>query len=558
MYSRLSECRKFLNHIPKRSGYSSGSRAWQVAGLFLSTLILLLPLSICGSDAVKEEKVKKGKAPYRVVFSNDTTNIVSCVSPYHKKGEPFREDLLQATVDETAGTGVEVHMLQPHVGWIPWWKSKVYPIEEHFEWLREKTGAGPDSYGEYLLAGGDMVQVFVERCRQRGLTPFISLRLNDGHHVIRNGIASRFYNGHPEYQIGPQPKLPERGYKKIYEGLLNWAIPEVRAHKFAFIREICENYDIDGFELDFMRHLAYFHSEETTSEQRARIMTEFVAEVREVLDRTASPGQHRWLSIRVPGYPVMHDPLGIDLAAMVEAGVDMVNLSSHYYTEQQTDLPAIRKMVPDAAVYLEMTHCTATISRNFRATTDEQFYTTAHLAYARGADGVSAFNFVYFRKHGVNRGPFTEPPFRVFNHLGDPSWLARQPQHYFIAKGWHSCYLPSRPIPKGVVAGQSAAFTMDMAPPEGGWKTDGKLRIQGGQSLGSSQWTARFNKASLEPASDVSEPYPSPYEPALGRPEQIRAWTVPVALLKDGVNSIEITMVEGDAAQILYLDLAVK
>ena len=48
-------------------------------------------LSMVGSadEPIKEEKVKRAKAPFYVLFSNDTTNTLTCVSPYHKKGEPF-------------------------------------------------------------------------------------------------------------------------------------------------------------------------------------------------------------------------------------------------------------------------------------------------------------------------------------------------------------------------------------------------------------------------------------------------------------------------------------
>ncbi|MBM3888848.1 MAG: hypothetical protein FJ388_06940 [Verrucomicrobia bacterium] len=132
------------------------------------------------------------KPPLRVLYSNDTTNTVSCASPWHKKGEPFRAAQLEATVDEVAGTGVEAHLLQPGLGWIPWWKSRVYPAEEHYAWFQERTGCEPDSFGKYMLAGGDVVKVFIERCRQRGQTPFISLRMNDAHHLEHVGETGLF------------------------------------------------------------------------------------------------------------------------------------------------------------------------------------------------------------------------------------------------------------------------------------------------------------------------------------------------------------------------------
>ena len=232
-------------------------------------------------------KAPRRKPPFRVLYGNDTTNTVSCVSPWHKKGEPFRASQLEASVDEVTGTGVEVHLLQPGLGWIPWWQSKVYPPQEHYRWFKERTGCDPDSFGKYVLAGGDLVKLFIERCRKHGQTPFISLRMNDAHHLeyvdekSRNAVwASKLYVEHPEYRIGQDPKRTE-------QRVLNWAIPAVRAQKLAFIQELCENYDLDGFEMDFMRFYSLFQLDKTTSEQRRGIMTEFTRHVRSVIDRTA-------------------------------------------------------------------------------------------------------------------------------------------------------------------------------------------------------------------------------------------------------------------------------
>jgi hypothetical protein len=264
-----------------------------------------------------------------------------------------------------------------------------------------------------------------------------------------------------------------------------------------------------------------------------------------------------------------HDPLGIDVRAFAEAGVDMFNLSAYYFTEQQTDVTAIKALLPDSSVYLEMTHTTHVGKKvtkgsydnfSFRRTTDLQFYTAAHLAYARGLDGVSAFNFVYYREHGgKERGPFNEPPFRVFNHMGDPAWLAQQPQHYVLGAVWNEPPVSSRPLPKALSAGESATFELDMAPSTGGWKSDGRLRIQAEAPLGDSMWTATFNGELLEETADRSEPYDNPYTPLLGTPEQHRAWVVPVVLVKDGVNTVEVRMQQGEAdAKLVFFDLAIE
>jgi len=450
--------------------------------------------------------------------------------------------MLEASVDEAVG--VDAHFLQPGLGWIPWWKSKVYPADEHYRWYQKCSGKVPDSFGKYMLAGGDMVKVFIERCRKRGQAPFISLRMNDAHHVEVPGSVwiSRFFAEHLDWRIGPN-------FVRGEERVLNWAIPEVPAHKLALIRELCANYDFDGFEMDFMRIYSYFRLTETTSAQRRAIMTNFVRDVRAAL------GPRRWLCARVPCYLAMHDALGIDLPAMVAAGLDMVNLSASYFTVQQTDLAAIRKLVPDAAVYLELCHsiwngrkpagAKGYDSFPFRRATPEQMQTAAHFAYARGADGVSLFNFAYYREHGgPGRGPFNEPPFHVLPRLGDRARLARQPQHWFLANGWQ------HPLPQKL----PATFTLDLAPRAG----QGRLRIQGETSLGTSRWQARLNGVELAPTDDVSEPYPNPYPPMLGKPDEMRAWLVPAGLLRDGVNRVEFTLQSGPTVRLAYLDLSVN
>ena len=498
------------------------------------------------------------KPPFRVLFSNDTTNVLTCVSPYHKKREPFTAERLQATVDEVQG--VDVHMLQPGLGWIPWWKSKVYPLEEHCRWFHERTGLRPNSFHQFLLGGGDMIQVFIDRCRARGVVPFVSFRLNDAHcledvgaKTQRSESVSRFYADHPEYRLGPSKR-------SWIERVHNWAIPAVREHKFAYIREICEQYDIDGFELDFMRHCSFFNAEETTFKERSRIVTEFVARVRALLDRTAKPGQHRWLCARVPFMLSAHGELGLDLPAMVRAGLDMVNLSAHFFTNQQSDIEWVCRLAPGAAVYLEMTHCTFTgtprggyDSFNYMRTTDEQFYTGAHLAYARGAAGVSLFNFVYYREHGTRgRGPFTEPPFHVLPRLGQRDWLAKQPQWYVLARTWYHGGL-GRPLPVELSAGESRAFTLDLAPRAGG--EDGLLRVRTQEDGAVCDWTVTLNRQRLAPARFVLKPLVHPYDAALGDSSQYVAFRVPRACLRDGFNSFVVRLDRGGPVTVDYVDL---
>ena len=514
------------------------------------------------------EEAGPSKPPYRVLYSNDTTNVSGCISPFHKAGEPLRLPMLEASVDEVTGL-VDAHLLQPGLGMVPMWPSKVLPLEEHYRWLKERYGQEPDSFGRVVLNGGDIVKTFVDRCRLRGQAPFISFRLNDAHHkefadakrgekIGNLGMSvTRFYEEHPEYHIVP-------GSKRGADLVQNWAVSEVRESKFALIRELCENYDLDGLELDFMRFYSFFPAE-VPVEQRRGIMTGFVKKVRELLDRTLRQGKRRWLCARIPCYLKAFDPLGIDLPAMVTAGLDMINVSASYFTVQQTDLPTMRRMAPGASVYHELCHSiwngeklTAGYDTfAFRRATPEQMQTAAHLAYARDGGGVSLFNFAYYREHGgPGRGPFTEPPFEILKHLRDAKWLAQQPQHWFLAPGWNNPFIRPPLLPRKVKADSTTKFQLDLAPPANGWEKHGRLRIQlETPPSAESQWTARLNGTELAPSNDVSEPFPNPYPSMLGKPEQMRAWTVPETVPRAGFNTLELSLKSGGDATLDYLDL---
>ncbi len=529
------------------------------------------------TPAPKPDAAGSGKPPYRVIFSNDTTNITTCVSPYRRKGESWTPQMLEATVDEVSGLGVDAHFIQLAHGQVPWYPSEVHPMAEHHRWWQEHFGvdAEHDAFNvggvhRFILDGGDPLQVFLDRCRQRGQAPFVSMRLNDVHHVENvntpgntRGIhsISRFYAEHPEWRIG-------KDLTSWDERVLNWAVPEVREWVFSLISEQCLKYDIDGFELDFMRHARYFREDETSREQRRQIMLEFVERVRRVLDEGAN-GKRRWLCARVPCYTSAYDAMGIDLRAWVDAGLDMVNLSPHYFTVQQTDLPQVRESVSDAAVYLEMCHSTWNGKRvaegydafTFRRTTPEQYETAAHAAYSQGADGVSLFNFVYYREHGRGeRGPFNEPPFEVIRNLGDPEILATRPQHWFLAPGWKCPYGGvHEPMPREIESGGSAHFELTLAPPTDGWQLGGRLRIQTEEVIGLTRVEASLNGQPLVEAEDRSEPYENPYTPLLGEPSQLRAWRVPPDVLLEGDNVLELTIsgTQGDV-HVVFIDLAVR
>ena len=510
------------------------------------------------------------RPPYRVLVNSDTTHILSCLSEWRPTREKLRADMFISTVDEVADAGADALMMAPGLGWVPWWPSEVLPLEQHAAWFRNhfQLPKATTPFIDFILQGNDMVKLTADRCREKGIAFFISFRMNDVHHKdqlstpVNGHLATvpRFYIDHPEYLLGQHTN--QISWARFIQ---NWAEPAVRDFKFQLIAELCRNYDIDGLELDFMRAPFYFRTGDTTSRERRKIMTDFILQIRQMMDETARHDRRRHLCVRIPSFSEVHDAMGIDIAAWADAGVDMFNLSPFYHTEQTTDLDLLRKQAPQSAFYLEATHVIGfqgdTSNRINRRTTQEMFHTVAHLAYSQGAAGVSLFNFQYFRdyrdKNQQNSdGPYTEPPFELIRELKEPAIVARKPQHYVQASINASDPRRKLPFPAKCTVGKSLTFHLDLAEPEGGWLNAGKLRIQGAASLGNSVWKASVNGKVLTPSADVSEPYPSIYTQMHGKPDELRAWLVPPEILTSGKNKLVFTMEKGEPVTLICLDLA--
>lgn len=537
------------------------------------------------------------KAPFRVLYNNDSTNIYHCLSPWHKSADPVRpreglksyeygeqkyhmlkepitDEKVAASVKEVAGSSVDAYMFAAGRGWIPFWNSDIYP--DHYQWWSEKTGKDVDAYGRYRLGGGDMIKVAVETCRKYDMAPFVSYRLNDVHRLEHAGSdhdmsiwVSKFYEAHPEYRLCHPNCLPyDSNSPQTYGAQYghDWSIPEVRDHKFAFMEEICKKYDIAGLELDFLRS-GTLYSAETPLERRVEITTEFVKRVRRMLDETGRQSR-RYLCVRIPQTLHAHPNLGIDAAKLYDAGVDMFNLSSHFFTSQQSDLAKIRTIVPDAAIYLEMAHVATPIrlsrqqasytASTYPRTSDEQFYTTALLAGKQGADGVSFWNFVYYRDDMVTDDVKTaEPPFHILSHLDDLDWLKRQKQYYFLGR-WPT-FMGTTNIPAKLEPDIKQTFLLDIYPPEKPKNQYARLRIHTREPIQTeTEIVVSINGQRAKTTSDVSAFYENPWDEMISFPDCRRAWLYPANNLSHGSNRIDVLLTGSQSATVEFIDIAVR
>jgi hypothetical protein len=208
-----------------------------------------------------------------------------------------------------------------------------------------------------------------------------------------------------------------------------------------------------------------------------------------------------------------------------------------------------------------MTHTTLTGkafggsgTQPFMRTTDEQFYTTAYLAYAQGAAGVSLFNFQYYREHTSPKlGPFNEPPFHVLAKLRDREFLARQSQWYFLTAARRDDILGKQPLPALLPRNEAHSFKMEMAPTPH-HQRDGLLRLRSDENIADREISVSFNGIALKKSASVEKPLPHPYTAYLGSADEIHCFALPRSGAVSGTNQIEVTVTKGARVRLIYVD----
>jgi len=145
--------------------------------------------------------------------------------------------------------------------------------------------------------GLDPYTTWIARCREKKISPWLSMRMNDVHNAddVDNYIHSSFWGKHPEYWRVP-------GGRGWTDRALDYGVREVREHAMAYVRELLERYDPDGLELDWMRF--GYHFRPGKEAEGAALLTQFMRDVRGLTHEWSKRRGHPIkLGARVPTLP---------------------------------------------------------------------------------------------------------------------------------------------------------------------------------------------------------------------------------------------------------------
>ena len=182
--------------------------------------------------------------------------------------------------------------------------------------------------------GLDPYAVWIARCREKGISPWLSMRMNDIHYVDnpKAYIHSHFWVQHPDYW-----RVPGSTSGWI-DRAFDYGIPEVREYHMKFIRELLERYDADGLELDWMRF--GYHFKPGHEKEGVEILTAFMRDVRKLtLDWSAKRGHPVKLGARVPTHPDAAVGLGMDGVTWVREGLVDMLVPTPFWATTDFDIP---------------------------------------------------------------------------------------------------------------------------------------------------------------------------------------------------------------------------
>jgi hypothetical protein len=85
-----------------------------------------------------------------------------------------------------------------------------------------------------------------------------------------------------------------------------------------------------------------------------------------------------------------------------------------------------------------------------------------------------------------------------------------------------------------------------------------RLRVHTLQTLTTEhQLAVTFNGTSLEPCDDTSAFFGNPYDGMISPSRHRRAWILPDALIRDGLNAVVLKLESGGDLRVVYLDAGV-
>ena len=459
---------------------------------------------------------------------------------------------LHAFVDQYAGSAVTHLLLCPNAMRASFRSRSRDAIWDTVDG-KQPQGLWPQNAKRLHEAGLDPYEVWISRCRETGISPWLTMRMNDIHSVNEPGnfMHSSFWKTHSEYW-----RVPNGSASPWVNRAMNYTHAAVREHQMAFVRELLERYDPDGLELDWMRfgyHLTPGHERE-----ESEILTDFVREVRSLTAGwSAKRGHAVLLGVRVPAHPDAASGLGMDAVQWANEGlVDMV-VPCPFWTTSDFDIPIElwRKRLCDVR---DRVTVAPGIEHNARpwpgaaavANDLASLRGFAASAYHRGAHSLYLFNWMDSGTRPVTANAYT---LLLRDGLSRQAVLSAPRRHPV-------CYRDTVPsgFPNGIQLPAEARNGRDFCVYVGPKPKSGKVWAIAGlakrDGVAEAQFEAWLNDRALSAAENVVN-----WQGFGGGTVRAIRFPCPLDAVKDGYNKLHIGQIgDSTAQQIVWVEIRVE
>lgn len=248
-----------------------------------------------------------------------------------RKADEMTESGVDQLVANYAGTDIREFYFSPNSMrtsfasevWDPIWKGYDPAAGNDQPFLKavpqkSRTRARNWPHNAWLLhqRGIDPYRRWIEKCREIGISPWLSMRMNDVHNV---NIPDHFMHS-TLWRTRPDLRRVSYRFAGWNDRAFDYAQPEVRKYNLKLIRELADRYDFDGLELDWMRFGAHFRPGHEFAD--AKSLTDFMREAHQIIKQAAQNRKHRIeLGVRVPTRPQTARGLGMDAIRWAREGL---------------------------------------------------------------------------------------------------------------------------------------------------------------------------------------------------------------------------------------------
>ena len=484
-------------------------------------------------EQLKQDRKKAALRPRRLIFNNDGDDSFCGTATAEALLAKRTAALVGSHVDTitystTQSTGLFTHNTK--VG-------EVFTYNEGRLAKRNTTQA-------FIDQGTDNLTLMVDFCHKNNIEILWSMRMNDTHDASPVQIGyrlSKLKKAHPEYLLGSADKRPRHGQ---WTGV-DYTRPEIRDLVFRLFEEVCQNYDVDGIEMDFFRHPVLFKrhamGQDCTQAERD-MMTDMMRRVRTMTERIGLKRRRPLLvAVRVPDSVGYCKAIGLDLERWLADGlIDILAASGYFHiTPWATTVRLGRKHGVAVFPCLSEPRLRDKQARKLRQSL-ACYRARATNAWAAGVDGVYIFNVF-------------NPRSPLWRQLGDPVALKAMDKVYTTgARGHRSA--------RSFLRGGQRFVTLPKVLPESP------------VSLAPGKAAAIALRVGDKPATDAAvtlqlrvNALPDPADLAVtlnGHPlgtgtkaKTMIDYPVPPAQVKKGINKATVTLKQGSAAKPVLVDL---